>query len=239
MSFKNIEDITATIRAVYTLSLNPYKEWLIAIFPFWYTLLYSFYTNPSITFMFDLWWHRLILIILPFSIILCIFVGYYILFFRNITLSDRNYFFNPTNIDEYLKLPKMILSENFVTRFSFKLKLYGKMPSKFQDSNNGQLVLLIRKANTIDVSIKPRKHLKQKSYNPYEDIFYLKQDYELHSSELSFRFFIQAAGAVDTTKLEIYMFCEKSLEMFLKDIKTNPKKLSKKLIHTEEFYLSK
>jgi len=139
MSYKNIKKFfhSETVLAVYDLTLKPFKGEILAFTLFYYTIFFSIYTNPIVytnpilSFLVDWWWDVLIIIIPPLAVII-IMAAYYFLYFKKITLFDERYFINPVSIDNYCKLPSMVLSENFETRFSFKLKLFGDMPSKFQ-----------------------------------------------------------------------------------------------------------
>lgn len=231
-----------TIRAVYDLTLKPFKGGILAFTLFYYTIIFSIYTNPIVytnpllAFLVDRWWYVMIYIITPLVVAIIIMAAYYFLFFKKITLFDERYFINPVSIDNYCKLPSMVLSENFETRFSFKLKLFGDMPSKFQGN---PFILVVSKPTTIKISIIPRKELKQEPVNYNQEIFYIKQCYERYSPELSFVVSIRAEGAIDATQLRIYLICEKSLNKFLDNLKIDPDLCAKYLIHTENFNLCK
>ncbi len=131
--------------------------------------------------------------------------------------------------NNFIEFPELILNEDFVSRFSFKLKFYGDISSK-------RLVLLIKKAPTVNIYLKQHNEkLNQESENITKDLFYIKQDYELFSSSLSYSIYIETAKAEDTTRLEMYLEDEE----FLNKIRINPNLKPKNLIHSENFYLSK
>lgn len=226
-----------TAKVVIGLSLKPHEKWLPIFIPVWVAIVSNFNRYPPFAFLVSVWWVELFLIILPLIFLLFYFPFYYKVFFKNITLIDRKYFFNPTNIDEYIMLPELILSKYFVSRFSFKFKLYGNMTSKFRGK---RIVMLIRKAPTIQITLNnTKKALDQEYYNPHKEIFYIEQDYELYSSQISFSVYIEAIGAVDTKQLEIYLGCGDFIEKFLKDRGSNHEVHNKNLIHKEKFCLSR
>lgn len=230
MSFKNIKKRAELLYVVLKLSLKPHSTSIIPTFSFWYAALIGLHAIPFFSFLYT----NLIylLICLPPFVVLGIIINYY-KDFNNITLFEKNFHFNPTK-DDYLDIPSFIVSEFFVTRFSFKLKLYGNIFSKFEGK---RLALIIIKAPTIKISIKPKKQLDQKFHDDGE-VFYLTQKYERNSSQVSFVIFVQADEAVDTKKLEFYIICESSLQKFLKDFSENPKIMPDMLISKEKFYLS-
>lgn len=227
MSFKE------TFQTVYDLSLKPYEAIILTILSIWYGAIIAFYSIPYFSFLYNTLFYLLISLVLPFIVLFGILLVFFYTKFSKIIISDENFYLNPS-FDDYYSLPNLVISEYFVTRFSFKLRLYCDMPSKFQGK---KIVLIIIKAPTINISIKPKKQLHQE-FSDREEIFYLKQDYELNSSELSFVLYIQADGAVNTKKLDLYITCEESLEKFLEEFKNDPKTRPHRLICEKNFYLS-
>lgn len=220
-------------KVVLELSLKPYATWITTILPFWYGTFFALYSIPFFSIIYqNFYWVGILLI--PVIVLFCIILNFN-RDFNQITLFNQKYRFNP-NIDDYdyIKSPSFIVSEYFDTRFSFKLKLYGSMPMQFQGK---RFALIVIKAPTITISIKPRIELKQ-VFDDLGDIFYLKQNYELNSSEISFVLFMQASGAVNTKDLEIYIMCEDALENFLQNYENDKQSRPKLFISKEEFYLS-
>jgi len=230
----NIKKKIELSRVVLDLSLKPFTTWIITIFPFWYGTFIGLYSISFFSVIYGNFYYCLIFILIPIIALLGIIIRFY-KDFNKITLFKTNYQFTP-NLDDYdyMTFPCFIVSENFETRFSFKLNLYGNAPSQFQGK---RFALIVIKAPTINISIKRRKELNQ-DFDDVGNIFYLTQDYELNSSQLSFVLFVQANGAVDAKDLEIYIMCEDNLENFLEDYKKDKKTRPNIFISKEEFYLS-
>lgn len=232
MSLKNIRKSKDLFMVVLKLSLKPYHSWINTTFPFWYGAFIGLYSVPYFSFIYADLVYSLIFLILPLIVVLVIMINFY-RNFNKITLHEKNFHLN-INLNDFLEIPSFILSEFFATRFSFKLKLYGDALSKIQGQ---RIALIIIKPPTINIFIKPRTQLNQE-YNDGGDIFYLTQDYEINSSQLSFVTFIQAEGAIDAKRLELYLICEDSLQRFLEDYTNDPLIRPKGLVTKEEFYLS-
>lgn len=242
MSF-NIKIFLSSAKTVTSLSINHHENLILPVLSLWLAVTYVVFPHiPLISFLVDQWKKQAFVFISPL-IILIMWVGlYYWLSFKKIIVVDQKYFFSfpvededdPTMISQdFIESPAFILNENFTARFSFKLRLYGNIYSKFK---NKRFVLIIKKAPTIDISLKQRnKNLEQKYYNPNKELFVIEQEYELFSSQLSFSVHIGSRDATDTNKLEIYVECED----FIKKLKEDPNLQPKNLIHSEEFYLSK
>lgn len=235
------KEILRNIKEITTASLEPYEQgfylWFTIFLTIWVSLVFNFYRYPPLAFLVSHWLYEPILLATPFIILFIYFSFYYKFIFKKIILTDESYYFNSTGINEFIKSPELILNENIISRFSFKLKLYGNMPSKFKKN---KLVLLIRKAPTINISIGPTRTALEQTYENYnEEIFYVEQNYELLSPYVSFSIYVESENAVDTKELEIYVLCKTALANFLKNMEKDPKLCKKNLIHKEEFYLSK
>lgn len=225
----------SNIKTVIGLSLKNQDKYILPVLMLWISIVYVILPNmPPLAFLIDLWEKKICLIILPILILILYFIIYYLFIFKKITVEDQNYFFSfpGINENEFIKSPQLILNENILSRFSFKLKLFGNISTKFR---NKRFVVIIEKAPTINIYLKQdNANLKQISKNLSKELFYIEQDYELFSNYLSYSIYIESRNAEDTDKLKIYVECEE----FIKKTKDNPKLKPKNLIHIENFYLS-
>jgi|GEM_PF-6413503 hypothetical protein len=217
------------IKTITELSLKPHKTWLPVFIGAWIGIIPNLPKySPLEAFLTPLWYVT-ILLILPFIAILIYIPLFYWKIFKKVTIINKKYFVDLMGTNNFIEFPELILNEDFVSRFSFKLKFYGDISSK-------RLVLLIKKAPTVNIYLKQHNEkLNQESENITKDLFYIKQDYELFSSSLSYSIYIETAKAEDTTRLEMYLEDEE----FLNKIRINPNLKPKNLIHSENFYLSK
>lgn len=204
----------------------------------WVALILFCYTFTPLQSFVDPPWYGFIWFILPFFLILLYLIANYFFIFKKIVIEEKKYFLDINETDgDFIRFPQLIIAEGLVSRFSFKIHLYGNMPSKFEDK---KLFLLIRKSPTLTVYLKRRnKSLNQEYFNPHREVFYIEQDYERYSTIISFSVYIETIDVTDSDRFQIFIGCDDFADNFVKQIKNKEGIPEKGLIHSEELYIAK
>ncbi len=238
MCFNKFKTSFSTLRTVYDLSLKTYKDEIYFIMTIWVALILFCYTFTPLKFFVDPPWYGFIWFILPFFLILLYLIRYYFFIFKKIVVKEKNYFLDVNETDgDFIKIPQLIIAEGLVSRFSFEIKLYGNVPSKFEDK---KLFLVIRKSPALTVYLKKKnKSLNQEYFNPLDEVFYIEQDYERYNTTISFSIYIETIDATDSDGFQIFIGCDDFVDKFVKQIKNKEGVSEKGLIHSEKLYMAK
>ena len=120
-------------RIIIGLSLHHHENYIIPFIPIWIAVTFTLIPKAPLLFLVDNWKIQLIVFFAPFIVLIVYFLIFYFLLFKKIRLFDQKYFFSFPGRDDndFIKSPALILNENLVSRFSFKLQIFGNEVSKF------------------------------------------------------------------------------------------------------------
>lgn len=170
--------------------------------------------------------------IIALVIAVIIFIGvlliYYLVIFKKVDIIDKKYWLMDDD-RRYIRVPGLVIDNNFDSRFSFKIKLFAPAISKIKDNGN-KLTIWVKSPKTINITLTSKNTILNDKFEEETHFFGFLNEYE-DSNYIRVSFSVMPIEPKDIDKIRVYL----GYGDILKDIK-NVDSSSKYCIHEEKVY---
>lgn len=170
----------------------------------------------------------IIALIITVIIFIVSLLAYYLFIFKKVIIIDKRYWL----IDDdrkYIRVPGLVIDNNFDSRFSFKIKLFAPAISKIKDNDN-KLTIWVKSPKTINITLTSKNSILNDKFEEDTHFFGFLNEYE-DSNYIQLSFSVIPIEPKDIDKIRVYL----GYGDILNDIK-NIDSSSKYCIHEEKVY---